>query len=182
MTKWNVDNWLTFSSVIVAFLGVILTGIFSFLLWRATIRSTRAAESSAEAARAATRLAESAERERKEKASAIRAQLILDILNKADVMRKFIVSHQRGETNVETMKSIPRTHSIPAFHLAEYFTNEERQFINDAWESYDKYIKDFWTNTNFEIGYWNHSKDENQRNAVLFKLQEKFLFILNNLR
>ncbi|MEF3312343.1 hypothetical protein PV433_26000 [Paenibacillus sp. GYB004] len=182
MSEWTVDNWITFGSLVVAFIGIILTAIFSFLLWRATLRSTMAAESSAEAARAATRLAEITERERKEKIAIVREQLRNDIRSKAVEMRYFIVAHQRGFTTTETMKSIPRSHAIPVFYLAEYFTDEERQRINDAWDSYDKYIKDFWTSDNLEVGHWNQSKDENQKNAVLFSLQDKFLFLINNLR
>ncbi|WP_019636146.1 hypothetical protein [Paenibacillus fonticola] len=168
LNHWSLDNWLTLGSVTIS-------AIFSFLLWQATRRSTKAAEAS-------TKLSQNIEDERKQIKAALRSQLILEIRRQADEMLDFLNAHRRNKVGITETTVLPQTPTVPAYYIAEYFSEEDRILINTAWESYREYVKDFWTSDDLRIGRFNQSKNDDQKAAALHDLQVKFLNISNNLQ
>jgi hypothetical protein len=185
LCKWTPDNWLTFSGVLVTFVGIIATAIFSYLLWRATERSTKAAESSASAAEASTRIALGIEKERERLARDIKEQLLIgvkreatEILSQLDQIRLFTVNNS----------FILRTVSPPitAINLAEYFPQNERNTIISAWENYRNMIDMHWVlrytahlHNGPEYQYSVAIPDDEIYKTAFKKLENGFLEVMN---
>lgn len=138
-------DWTTLAGVIIAFFGVLVSAFFSRLLYRATKESTAAAQASANAAAASTRIAENLERKQREKDAAFREQILIPIQDQAsklaNILNKFImegttVTDKFNDQNLVKLNIDPR-------YLAE-LPNEERKLINDTWKNLDDLISNYW--------------------------------------
>lgn len=143
--NWSIDNWLSLWSTIVAGLGVITTSIFSYLLYRVTIRSTKAAESSARAAEASTRIAENLEQQKMFVTSAMRRQLLRPLIDQSwDILTeiKSIIDNKKNTSSFFTKKIL--VPDISNRDISEFFTEDDRNIIYTAWNSLNAFLDNYW--------------------------------------
>lgn len=142
------SEWIALSNVIIALLGVMATSLFSYLLWKATERSTKAAESSAAAAEASTRIAENLEIQRAKLAKAMRSQYLVELKKQSmDIMLELNRVKIQNLRN-SRLFNMPIDPNIPPSYLAELFNAQDRNIINGAWLELDTYLFNNWEEIN----------------------------------
>ncbi len=137
------SDWITLIGVVVTFFGVLVSGFFSFLLYRATKESTAAAQASAEAAKLTVELANNSEKDRKIKELAMRQQLKVT-LRKQALQALENLSQMNGKKVIKFEDPETIKLRIEPSYLALYFSDNERKIINEAWANLDEYFFNYW--------------------------------------
>ncbi|MEK5235438.1 hypothetical protein NST99_07040 [Paenibacillus sp. FSL L8-0470] len=140
----HTSDWIALSSAIISLLGVFATSIFSMLLWKATKRSTKAAEESAIAALASTRIAENMEDQKAKLALALKSQYLVELKRQSmDIMVELNkIKFQKLKNSRFFNKSAEP--NIPPVYIAELFDAQDRYIINGAWLKLDTYLFNNW--------------------------------------
>lgn len=143
---WSIENWLTLIGIVVSFLGAAASSVFSYFLYRATSRSTRAAESSAAAADASTQIAKNLENQRVKMTMAMRSQLLIGLKEHAwAILEELIKIRQNEHTSTNFFNNHFRNPNISAYDLSEYFSDEDRKTINNAWSKLNILLTNRWS-------------------------------------
>lgn len=122
---------------IISFSSVAVTGIFSYLVWRATQKSTKVAQES-------YNLSQSIISSQKQLKVNVKGEFIRLIISRAnDVID--ILRIQNSGANISKMKSIPKNCGLSEMQIAEYFDVDERGIINKSWDILNDYLEKFWT-------------------------------------
>ncbi len=163
-------DWTTLAGVVIAFFGVLVSGLFSFLLYRATKQSTAAAQASAEAAKASTRIAENLEKRQLQRDAAFREQILIPIQDKASrllTILNALVMESHKITNKLNDHDLVKLNVDPKY-FAELPDNE-RILINNTWKNLDELLKNYWIESGGARHLKNvdtHEKYLNYRGAV----------------
>lgn len=128
---------------IITSLGLLVTGIFSYLVWKATQQST-------EVAKASYKLSESIINSQLQLKAKIKEEYIRNVCKNINEVIEGLKS-QKSALSAYKINNIPRSCGLTEEQIAEFFSDLERQAINNAWESLDNYIQDYWTDTHGKI-------------------------------
>lgn len=157
----------------ISFLGIVITGLFSFLVWKATKKSTQVAQES-------YNLSQSIINSQKQLKHNVKNEFVRTILLRAnDVLVSLEV--QRKGLNTAIIAKIPKECGLSEVQLAEYFGLEEREIINKTWDILNNYLDKHWTDKNGQFkGTFSGDELVNVIEAVTEPI-EAFNFLINNL-
>jgi hypothetical protein len=128
---------------IISSISILITGIFSLLVWIATKESANASKATAEMAAATLELnrltIERQEQRESEHRMAMRLQYITPILKTAKSIYNALVSTNGGEID-KALRKISFSHGISPEEIAKYFLIHEVEQINNAWDTFDNYL------------------------------------------
>ena len=120
---------------IISLLGILITGLFSFLVWRATKKSS-------EATIASYRLSESIINANKKIHERLRKQYLLHLAkNVAEVMR--ILEIQKKSSNLVVIDQIPRNSGLNNKEVAE-FLPDKMEDVSKLWSLLNDYLNVYW--------------------------------------
>jgi len=128
-------------------LTIIITAIFSYLVWKAT-------KENAEVAKASYKLSESIVNSQKQIKQSIKEEYIRKVLNNAKEVRE-ILQAQKIKLNADKMKNAPKSCGLSDEQLAEYIDSTERLRISKAWEYLAEYLNNCWQDHNgvMKVGF-----------------------------
>ncbi|EEG78382.1 hypothetical protein [Dethiobacter alkaliphilus] len=133
VTYWglSISNWISVA-------GVMVTAIFSFLLWRATIQTN-------DVAKASYKLSETIAKTQKSVQSALHNELLENMLQQAEIAKNILLQVKdtyTGKTSFFSRGAIRKLpiNVITKEELAEYFNDEERKIIKDAFDGIEEYV------------------------------------------
>lgn len=139
------------ASDFIQIIGIIVTGIFSFLVWKATQKQAEATIETAKLTSAtlelSKRLAEKAEIQNKEFKEKIRRQLKVKILTVFDSVFNALNALSREQIHRQVTSAI-KDLDVDDKEIASNFTKDEFDAITDAWNSYKEYLRKY-----FRMGY-----------------------------
>lgn len=117
---------------IITFFGIVVTGIFSFLVWKATQKSN-------EIAKANYKLSESIIKSQENLNKAVKIECLKTVLHTAIKIESVLTSHSK---NLLTKKVIelPKNSGLTKEQTAEFLDSLVKDKINDAWNSLESYI------------------------------------------
>lgn len=153
----------------ISVLGILITGLFSFFVWRATVKSTQLAQES-------YNLSQSMINSQKQLKINIKNEYIHAIISRANVVLDSLTVQKEGLIP-DKIKEIPKKCGLSEVELAEYFDIKEREIINDAWDILNKYLNKYWTERN---GKFKGSFNRDELNEVILSI-EKPIEIFNQL-
>ncbi|MED1803000.1 hypothetical protein [Brevibacillus porteri] len=148
----------------IAVIGVVVTGFFSYKVWRATKESANAASASANAAiesanaaKASNELSRLLLEQSVNKERAVKKQYRYKALQDA---RKVYISlvNQNPKVNYEWIMSAPKETGFSLEEIATYFSDDEAVQLHKAWESYKRYLDKHWPDIN--QGKWGFSGND----------------------
>lgn len=113
---------------ILTVLNILVIGIFSYLLWRATVQSNK--------------LSEAIIKTNKELEANIQAGLLKEVINQAEEVITAL-SPSEDKLLFATLPKIPLKCKLEPEELAR-LNEEERELIDKFWEIYRDYIKNYW--------------------------------------
>jgi hypothetical protein len=130
--------------------GVIITGIFTALVWRATVRTAEATKAAADTAEATLKLNEDlAKREEVREAEfnkLMKIQLTPKILKESELAYNSVVDTSEFEIH-RKLENAPKKLSVDIKEIAKYFSESEVKIILNAWETYDRYLSKYYQKT-----------------------------------
>lgn len=117
---------------IISFFGIVVTGIFSFLVWKA-------AQKSNEIAKANYKLSESIIKSQENLNKAVKIECLKTVLHTAIEIKSVLTSHSE---NLLTKKVIelPKNSGLSKEQTAEFLDISVKDKINEAWNSLENYI------------------------------------------
>lgn len=121
-------DWITFG---LSLLGMIITGIFSFFVWKVSKNTFL--------------LSLNIQKMQEEQDERNKDEYKDSILQKAYDLND-IISKQAQEINVKLLFEAPVSHGLSEIVLAKYFSNKQRRAVKDIWSVYEYYIKLYWKN------------------------------------
>lgn len=157
----NEANWISLTGVIVALIGVVVTGIFSYWIMRytklaavATKESANASRESASAAEASFKLSkqmmemqEKKEAEAQKKLREMYHKIVLknaeQVLN-ALLLQNINIKTNKASLKPDKLKEVPKYCGINEEQLSMYFSEQEVRFIETAWLSFKQYLGKYW--------------------------------------
>lgn len=125
--------------------GVIVTGIFSLLVWRATVKTVDLAEATFELNR---ELSFKEEERVKNYKRIMRRQLVPYILKESQKVHDSVVDTDERSIHRKLTNDAPKSLNVNMNELAEFFNDDEAEIINRAWETYDSYLMKY-----YQTGY-----------------------------
>ncbi|MEC2074574.1 hypothetical protein [Metabacillus fastidiosus] len=135
------------AALIVSICGVIVTGVFSFLIWQANKQSAIAAKEATNAAIESARISQSMLEMQEEQKESIRNQLKRDITTQVYfIERNLNTMVSTGKYSSEIMSRLPEKINITNLELANYFSEDERALIYKARSKFENYRNDYFTN------------------------------------
>lgn len=123
----------------IAAIGVLVTGIFSCLVYRATSATAKVAE---ETLNLNKRLIEEEKRRTEEQKKIMRMHLSRVILDETRKVENALASIDEMII-YRNLYKVPAHLSVQTKELAEYFSSEEISIIRKAWDSYEQYRNDY---------------------------------------
>ncbi|MDF9844170.1 MULTISPECIES: hypothetical protein [unclassified Paenibacillus] len=138
-------------SACIAGASVIVSALFSGLLYKATLESTKAAiksadssKNSADTALESLRISARIEDQKTQFNRALREQYIHELREYAFEITGELgaILNQKYSTSTYFNREIRMP--IPTHHMAECFSNEDREIINSAWRNLNIYLFDYW--------------------------------------
>ncbi|MDN5389867.1 MULTISPECIES: hypothetical protein [Bacillus] len=144
----SIDNWLQL-------LGIFTTGVFSFLVWKATVKSNKLSKENFEFAKEIKQIEKTIQDNREWKYRRIYAHWIDTRINKMITA----LLKQIYEYDPDYIKDVPREIGLSNDTLAKYFTISEVTDILYVFELYNDYLKEHWLKTKEEF-YTGHSDSE----------------------
>jgi hypothetical protein len=135
--------------VAVSAVGVGITYLFSKRVWEASKVSARAADESAKAALASYELSRIIVQQQENKEKAIKAQYRRKALTDANKVHSALLG-QNPVINPKLILEAPKDSGFTLEEIATYFSIEEAEQINRAWDTYKRYLKKHWPNVEDE--------------------------------
>lgn len=158
---------------IISSIGILITAIFSYLVWTATNKSN-------ELAQASYKLSESIINSQKELKKDLKLEYARTLLKNAKLVKECL-ELQQDNLNINKIKDLPKSCGLNQEQIAEYFNEDERLTINNSWEDLDNYIEKYWKDVNgrYKVGFTGCEAEE-ARNKTIEPLS-KFVLLLQNL-
>ena len=128
----KMPEWKDIINYVIAIIGILTTGIFSYLVWKAT-------EKSNEVAIASHKLSEAIINSQADLKSKARNEYIRTVLKNASIV-KDALNAQSTSFVVDRMKEIQGNCGVTEEKLAEYFEKNETDKINEVWGLLGDYI------------------------------------------
>lgn len=132
-----MKEWLQPQNIL-AMINILVTGIFSFLVWKATKVGADAAKLTYELNEKIVRNEELAKKSLKDEYI---TKVYLRLLEFENAVRK-----QTKKLDVHAMKRAPKTSGLTDEQRARYFTREELNIIDEIWLEIEEYLDRHWTN------------------------------------
>ena len=127
--------------LVIAGAGVVVTAVFSCLIWQANIQSAKAAKGAADAATESAKISKMMLDAQEEQKKSLRDQLRRDINKQcADIINILDVMIKAGITT-KLMSKLPEEISTTNHELAGCFTEKEQQLVYYTVVEYGKYEK-----------------------------------------
>lgn len=125
----------------IALSGVVVTALFSLLVWLATVKTADVADAtyklSAELASKEEKRAETYKR-------IMRRQLVPYILKESQKIHDAVVDTEVRNIHRKLTYDAPERLDVNMSELAEYFSEDEADLITKAWEIYDDYRRKYY--------------------------------------
>lgn len=157
---------------IISVIGIIVTGIFSYLVWKATKKSTQVAQES-------YNLSQSIINSQAKLKANIRDQFISKVLSNANVVLE-ILTIQRSQLTLR-MERIPKSCGLSETELAEYFEQKEREIIYKAWEMLNGYIEKYINDSTGKIRKSFYDEEADHATKATIPLIQTFTSLINSL-
>ncbi|GAA4854592.1 hypothetical protein GCM10023310_36890 [Paenibacillus vulneris] len=171
----NTTDAIALTNVVITASGVLVTGFFSFLVWKAT-------KETANVARSSHLLAEQIDMRLREMRSNTKEIYYKLIISNADYVWKFLMRpNDDKKLLLDQYNALPKTPGISTEKIAEYFNKEEKDLILGLWKKFDSYIKDYWTDEYGNIGEISLGRGVKDAEINANKLANEFAkFIVSN--
>lgn len=124
---------------IISSIGIFITGIFSFLVWRATVANNKVAKSNYE-------LSRSIIENKNETNRRIKDEFINLIISNTKKVKENLLIQQK-ELNFVYIKTIPKKCGLTELQFAEFFDAYEIEIIKKCWNELDEYLFKYWKNS-----------------------------------
>lgn len=131
------------TSNIIASIGVLVTGTFSFFVWKATNATAKVANATLELSKELALK----EEERKAEHKRIMRRQLLPIVSKESKAAYDAVVDIEPMNILRNLRNAPVNLSINKTELAEYFSIDEVAAIIKAWETYESYRSKYYKET-----------------------------------
>lgn len=135
----NVSDWIQV-------IGIAVTGLFSYFVWKATQKQADATDETANLTAATLeltkQLAQRDEQKVSEIHSKIKKQLTVIIIADTEEAYKKITGLSREEIFNKLSQGTGKLR-VGIKDIAEYFTTEEYDAIMDGWNSYNEYLRKY---------------------------------------
>jgi hypothetical protein len=132
--------------------GVIVTGFFTWLVWRATKETANATQAAADTAKATLKLnedlAKKEELREKQFNDLMKIQLTPKILRESEDALNAIVDTESLNILMK-LKEAPNELSIDKKEIVKYFSSKEVETITKAWELYEAFRKKYYLKSGF---------------------------------
>ncbi len=122
---------------IISSIGILVTAIFSYLVWRATVKSTEVSQRSYE-------LTQAILKDQAKIDNATKEEFKETLLNVVGVVKKILINTKDNNGYV-SMSRIPREHGLSENTVAKYFDKSERDCIKKSWDKLDDYMNQHFT-------------------------------------
>lgn len=127
----------------ITLLGVIITGLFSFLVWKATKETADVAKATY---KLSEKLALNEENRSNKYRNIMRRQLVPHILKESEKVYNAVADTDASNLYLKLRNNTIETLNISMTDLAEYFSEEEVKLITKAWETYENYRSKYYRN------------------------------------
>jgi hypothetical protein len=128
-------------SNVIAFMGVLVTGYFTYLVYKATKATADVAEATLELSR---EIATKEEERVKNYRRIMRRQLVPYILKESQKVHDAVVDIDEMSIFRKLTNVAPKSLNIDMSELAEFFNEGEVKTITRAWETYDDYLRKYY--------------------------------------
>ncbi|AOS69300.1 hypothetical protein CJZ71_07290 [Bacillus subtilis] len=141
----SVDNWIQIA-------GIIVTGIFSFLVWQATIKSNKLSKENFEFVKEIRKIEKDIHNEKELRFRRTYCHWADKRIN--SMLMALVYQFGDGREKEELIKEIPREVGLSNETMAKYFTIHEQVTIQQIYEAYNNFLKKHWLmdNSNFYTG------------------------------
>ncbi|MCM3272974.1 hypothetical protein [Paenibacillus elgii] len=165
----NTTDTIALVNVIVTATGVVITGFFSFLVWKATKETANIAKSN-------YLLAEQIDQRLSSVKTNAKEIYIKEIQQNINSVLQFLFRGKLDdEIDVELYNNASKNPGVSYEQLAEYFTKDEKDRILLLWEEFNNYIKDFWTNKEGVTGKLAEGRGSIDAEIKAAELRSKFI-------
>lgn len=129
-----MNDWSWGTSETLTLLGILVSAFFSFLLWKVSRESTKAAKQSAAAAAASTRIAEELEAQRIQKAKLLKRVNLQPVQGRAQtIIYELLRMKEPESSSTYYFMSKQNKFEFSRDALAEHLTEDELNSIDYAW-------------------------------------------------
>jgi hypothetical protein len=139
------EEWLQPQNVL-TIINILVTGTFSFLVWRATKVGADAAKQTYELNE---KIVKNEELTKKALKNEYITTVYMRLLEFGSAVRK-----QIKELDPHAMERAPKTHGLTDEQRAKYFTKEELNIIDGIWFEIKEYLDKHWTNEDGTFKGW----------------------------
>lgn len=122
---------------------ILITGTFSFLVWRAT-------KNGAEANRNIYELNKKLSEINELNKQSLKREYLNQVIRNTQLI-ELAIADQLNTLNIDSMKKAPKHHGLSTEQLAIYFDEEEINIIENIWSKVKRYLEDYWMEENGEI-------------------------------
>lgn len=129
------------TSNIIAASGVLVTGYFTFLVYKATKATAEATEATLKLSEG---LATKEDNRVREYRRIMRRQLVPYILKESQKVHDAVVDTDEMKIHRKLTNEAPKSLNIDMSELAEFFSDGEVEIIIRAWETYYDYLKKYY--------------------------------------
>ncbi|RXZ84172.1 hypothetical protein EBB07_03590 [Paenibacillaceae bacterium] len=131
----TVDHWISL-------IGIVITALFSWFLWRVGDKSARAAEKSAEVAKVSQDMQQRQE-QKEEEERAFLSKLYLERVRKEANYIQAAVQGQYTELNPHTLQNARGLFQLTEYELGKYLPNKV-EVIKKIWRVFDEHYSLLW--------------------------------------
>lgn len=128
---------------IISSIGILVTGIFSFLVWKATVASNKVANSNYE-------LSRSIIDNKNETNRRIKDEYIDLVISNTQKIKENLLIQQKG-LNFLYIQNIPKKCGLTELQLAEFFDAYEAEIIKKCWNELEEYLFVHWKDNHGEF-------------------------------
>jgi hypothetical protein len=143
--KDSTQLFISIVGVFVTFVGIVVTGFFSFLLWKATVNTNRLTEANLQ-------LASSIADIEKMRYEGKRNHYRLELWKRVNLI-EVALNKQKNKLDYEILISAYEKYAnskLPDEAIGEYFSEEERFLKDSVWITFYLYMKQYWIDNNGE--------------------------------
>ncbi|GEM_PF-7034817 len=123
------SEWITL-------VGIIVTSIFSCLVWVATKRSADVAKATLDLNKS---IVDRENNKEEEYRKIMRNHVLNSLIRDSKIVHDAVISIDEREIHRKLLGGIPTTLNVAKEELAKYFNEEEYNLITEAWGSYELY-------------------------------------------
>jgi hypothetical protein len=144
----EIKDWITYG---LSLASIIVTGIFSYFIFRVTRDSTKAAIKSAEVAEASYLFNQSLTIHQKELEGFISKQYFESIKEKALLLSQAVISQNSTSLNGSMIKNAPRKHGLTEVEFTKYLTSDQQDIVKQIWNQFNYYLAEYWITPNGDL-------------------------------